>query len=108
VAEVMSKMTAPTKATGGGGTGSRPDFLRKCSSGNSRSIEIDLGVMTELHFETRDIGYVLDDLRLTLKRGPAETRCSVSVKSNRQLTKSGFNIEFVRDEVALPLGCKPI
>jgi len=30
--------------------------------------------------ETRDIGHILDDLQLTLKRGPYETRCDVSVK----------------------------
>ncbi len=82
----MSKMTAPTKTTGGGGD----TFADKVAAGffaqmlkRKFSLEIDLGVMTELHFETRDIGHVLDDLRLTLKRGPAETRRSVSVKPNR-------------------------
>lgn len=96
----MSKKSAPTKATGGGGY----TFADKVAAGflaqmlrRKFPLESDLGVITELHFETRDVGHVLDDLRLTLKRGPSETQCAVSVKSNRQLTKSGFNSEFVQD-----------
>lgn len=96
----MSKMSAPTKATGGGGY----TFADKVAAGflgqmlkRKFPLESDLGVITELHFETRDIGHVLDDLRLTLKRGASETGCVISVKSNRQLTKSGFNSEFVQD-----------
>jgi hypothetical protein len=54
-------------------------------------LEPELGIITELHFEIRDIGNVLDDLQLVLKRGLDATRCFVSVKSNRQLTKNGFN-----------------
>ncbi len=60
-------------------------------------LEPDLGALTQLHFETRDAAHVLDDLQLVLKRGPNATRCFVSVKSNRQLTKAGFNKEFVQD-----------
>ena len=85
-------MTAPTKATGGAGY----TFADKVAAGflaqmlkRKFALENDLGVTTEVHFETRDVGHVLDDLRLTL--------CAVSVKSNRQLTKSGFNNEFVQD-----------
>jgi hypothetical protein len=60
-------------------------------------LEPDLGPISALHFETRDAGNVLDDLRLILKRGQDERRCAISVKSNRQLTKAGFNAEFVHD-----------
>ena len=42
-------------------------------------------------------GNILDDLLLVLKRGQNETRCAVSIKSNRQLSKAGFNAEFVQD-----------
>src|ERR1700722_2021248 len=38
-------------------------------------------------------GNILDDLLLVLKRGQNETRCAVSIKSNRQLSKAGFNAE---------------
>jgi hypothetical protein len=96
----MSRQTASTKATGGGGY----TFADKVGAGflaqmlkRKFPLEPDLGVITELHFETRDIGHVLDDQRLTMKRGSSETRSAVSVKSNRQLTKSGFNSEFVLD-----------
>jgi len=96
----MPKQTAPTKSTGGGGY----TFADKVAAGflaqmlkRRLPLGLELGVVTELHFETSDIGHVLDDLRLTLKRGASETRCVVSVKSNRQLTKSGFNSEFVLD-----------
>jgi len=96
----MSKKSAPVKATGGGGY----TFADKVAAGFLAQIlrrkfplEPDLGPIAELHFETRDAGRVLDDLQLTLKRGMDETRCLVSVKSNRQLTKAGFNREFVQD-----------
>jgi hypothetical protein len=96
----MSRKSAPTKATGGGGY----TFADKVAAGflvqmlkRKFPLETDLGVITELHFETREVGHILDDLRLTLKRGPYETRCAVSVKSNRQLTKLGFNEAFVQD-----------
>ena len=100
LAPQMSKEKAPTKATGGGGY----TFADKVAAGFLAQIlkrkfplEPDLGVLTGVHFETRDAGHVLDDLRLTLTRGLDTTECFVSVKSNRQLTKKGFNKEFVQD-----------
>ena len=96
----MPKKKAPTKATGGGGY----TFADKVAAGflaqmlkRKFPLEPDLGVVTELHFEMHDAGHPLDDLHLILKRGPSGTRFAVSVKSNRQLTKSGFDAEFVED-----------
>jgi hypothetical protein len=96
----MSRNSAPTKATGGGGY----TFADKVAAGflaqmlkRKFPLEPDLGSISELHFETRDAGHVLDDLLLVLRRGQDLTRCTVSVKSNRQLTKAGFNSEFVQD-----------
>jgi hypothetical protein len=96
----MSKDVASTKATGGGGY----TFADKVAAGflaqmlrRKFPLEPELGAMSALHFETRDVGNVLDDLLLILKHGQDETTCAVSVKSNRQLTKAGFNAEFVRD-----------
>ncbi len=96
----MSKHAAPTKATGGGGY----TFADKVAAGflaqmlrRKFPLEPELGPISALHFETRDAGHVLDDLLLILKRGQDETRCAVSVKSNRQLSKAGFNGEFVQD-----------
>jgi len=96
----MPKDAASTKATGGGGY----TFADKVAAGflvqmlrRKFPLEPELGPISALHFETRDVGNVLDDLLLILKRGQDETRCAVSVKSNRQLTKAGFNAEFVQD-----------
>jgi hypothetical protein len=96
----MTKDRASTKATGGGGY----TFADKVAAAflaqmlkRAFPLEVDLGVVTQLHFETSDTGHVLDDLELILTRGVDATRCLVSVKSNRQLTKNGFNGEFVQD-----------
>ena len=96
----MSKQKAPTKATGGGGY----TFADKVAAGflvqllkRMFPLEPDFGPLAELHFEARDSGQILDDLLLVLKRGTETTRCAISVKSNRQLTKAGFNEEFVLD-----------
>jgi len=96
----MSRETAPTKATGGGGY----TFADKVAAGflaqllkRMFPLEPDFGPVAEVHFEARDSGQILDDLLLILKRGTEATRCAISVKSNRQLTKAGFNDDFVRD-----------
>jgi hypothetical protein len=96
----MSTKSAPVKATGGGGY----TFADKVAAGffvqilkRKFPLEPGLGIVTEIHFETRDTGHVLDDLQLVLKRGMDTTRCFVSVKSNRQVTKAVFNKEFVQD-----------
>jgi hypothetical protein len=96
----MPRNRAPTKATGGGGF----TFADKVAAGflaqllkRTFPIEPDFGPIAELHFEARDCGHILDDLLLVLKRGIQETRCAISVKSNRQLSKAGFNDGFVGD-----------
>jgi hypothetical protein len=96
----MSRNSAPTKATGGGGY----TFADKVAAAflaqmlkRALPVEPEFGAISELHFEARDTGQVLDDLRLVLTRGTESTRSAISVKSNRQLTKAGFNAEFVQD-----------
>ena len=96
----MPKMRAPTKATGGGGfTFADKVAARFLVQMLKRAFPLDpeLGPIAEMHFEASDTGQVLDDILLILKRESQETRCAISVKSNRQLTKAGFNDEFVRD-----------
>lgn len=100
LATAMSKQTAPTKATGGGGY----TFADKSAAGSLAQmlkrkfpLEPDLGVIAELDFETRDIGHVLDDLMLVLKRGLDVTNCFVSVKvtgssQRTDLIKSSFRM----------------
>jgi hypothetical protein len=96
----MTRNTASTKATGGGGY----TFADKVAAAllaqllrRGFPVDPEFGAISELHFEARDTGQILDDLRLVLKRGSALTHCGISVKSNRQLTKAGFNQEFVVD-----------
>ena len=87
----MPEYAASTKATGGGGY----TFADKVAAGfpaqmllRNFPLEPELGGISALHFETRDAGNVLDDLLLILKQGQDETKCAVSVKSNRQLTNA--------------------
>jgi hypothetical protein len=96
----MSRNSAPTKATGGGGY----TFADKVAAAflaqmlrRAFPVEPEFGPIAELHFEARDTGQTLDDLGLVLKLGSEATRCAISVKSNRQLTRAGFNEEFVGD-----------
>ncbi len=96
----MVRESAPTKSTGGGGY----TFADKVAASllaqmmkRAFPIEPEFGPIVDLHFETRDSGQILDDLLLVLQRGNQVTRCATSVKSNRQLTNSGFNDEFVLD-----------
>jgi hypothetical protein len=63
----MTRMRAPTKATGGGGY----TFADKVAAGflaqmlkRAFPIEPEFGPITEVHFETRDSGKILDDLLL--------------------------------------------
>jgi hypothetical protein len=60
-------------------------------------IEPGFGPIADVHFDARDSEQILDDLLLGLKRGTGATRCAISVRSNRQLTKAGFSDDFVRD-----------
>ncbi len=96
----MPRMRAPTRAICGGGF----TFADKVAAGfltqmlkRAFPLDPELGPIAEVHFEASDTGQVLDDLLLVLKRGNEATRCAISIKSNRQLSKRGFNDQFVQD-----------
>ena len=96
----MSRNSASTIATGGAGY----TFADKVAATflvqmlqRAFPFEPELGVIAEIHFETRERGNLLDDLQLMLRRGNESSKCTASVKSNRQLSKAGFNSEFVKD-----------
>lgn len=96
----MSRNSAPTKATGGGGF----TFADKIAAAflaqmlkRALPLEPEFGASSETHFEARDTGQILDDLRFVLTRGTESAHCAISVKSNRQLSKAGFSAEFVQD-----------
>lgn len=80
----MSRNSAPTKATGGGDY----TFADKVAGAflaqmlkREFPVEPEFGAISELHFEARDTGQILDDLRLVLTRGTESTRCAISVKA---------------------------
>jgi hypothetical protein len=96
----MSGNSASVKSMGGGGftfaDKVAASFLAQMLA-RTFPFGIDLGRITQLHFETRDIQNPIDDLLLILSRGGQVTEFSVSIKSNRQVAKSGFSADFVRD-----------
>jgi hypothetical protein len=96
----MPRKRSSTNATGGKGF----TFADKVAGGflvqmlaRTFPIEHAYGQITALHFETKESGRSLDDLHLVLERGSETSRWSVSVKSNRQLTKNGFDPILVQD-----------
>jgi hypothetical protein len=60
-------------------------------------LEPSLGLISEIHFETKESGRSLDDLLLLLQSGSGIARWPISVKSNQQLSRSGFDATFVQD-----------
>lgn len=60
-------------------------------------LEPEFGLISELHFETKESGRNLDDLHVVLQSGDSVFRWSISVKSNRQLSAEGFKRTFVED-----------
>jgi hypothetical protein len=93
----MAKGTASIKSTGGGGfryedyVGSR--FVISMLSGEPVSDLID-GEITSVSFQNQSLGWKLDDLLLTTKTGPVQKKYSFSIKSNKQITTSGFPYDF--------------
>jgi len=96
----MPRKRSSTAATGGKGY----TFADKVAAGflvqmltRTFPQESTLGLVSELHFETKESGRSLDDLLLLLQSGGGSSRWSISVKSNRQLSREGFNRTFVQD-----------
>lgn len=96
----MPRKPAPTKSTGGGGY----TFEDKVAAWFvaqmlARSLPLGerCGAVAEIHFQTRESGWLLDDLLLILAGGDVRCRCALSVKSNTQFTRNGFPEDFVQD-----------
>lgn len=94
----MASEKAPVKVTGGGGFGFADRvaafFLAHMLSGRF-PLGSQHGKITRTEFEVRDRGWFLDDLLLTLSIGGSTSRCALSIKSNDQVTQSGFPADFV-------------
>lgn len=94
------KEKATTKQTGGGGftfaDKVAATFMAKMLR-RDLLLGVKFGPAVAIDFETSESGNHLDDLQITLRHEDQETRLFLSVKSNRQLTKNGFDPVFVID-----------
>src|ERR1017187_6276586 len=93
----MASEKAPVKITGGGGFGFADQvgafFLANMLSGGF-PIGVSHGTVFQLDFEARDRGWLLDDLLITLSNSTGTSHCALSIKSNEQVTLSGFPADF--------------
>src|ERR1700680_1681735 len=93
----MASEKAPVKLTGGGGFGFADRvgayFLLHMLSGGF-PLGAPRGSISQIDFETRDQGWLLDDLLLTLSHGPSTSHCGISIKSNEQVTQNGLPADF--------------
>jgi hypothetical protein len=105
----MARQVAPTDLTGGGGFGFEDQIaavaLLDMVSGQ-HFLDPPLGFVTQVHWQGRDLGWLLDDLVLEFKDGTGGQHfAAISIKSDRQVTSSGFPANFVHD--AWELWLKP-
>src|SRR5205823_12780133 len=90
---------APVGVTGGGGFGFENSVAARFLLdllGGTNSLGIDFGRIVRVDWQARDAGWLADDLALTCTSGPGGDRAAgLSIKSNRQVTASGFSANFV-------------
>jgi len=95
----MASEKAPVKATGGGGflfaARAAALFFAQMLTG-SLPLGSERGTLSKIEFENRDRGWLLDDLLLILEGNAGQSFCGISLKSNDQVTQSGFPKDFVR------------
>jgi hypothetical protein len=89
---------APVEVTGGAGhefdDSVAGRFLIDLLTGGC-SLGAGLGQVTEIRWQVRESGLLGDDLVITCRLGGNERRVALSVKSDRQVTQSGFPSDFV-------------
>ena len=95
----MASEKAPVKATGGGGflfaDRVAALFFAQMLTG-ALPLGSERGTLSKIEFENRDRGWLLDDLLLILEGNAGQSFCGISLKSNDQVTQSGFPKDFVR------------
>lgn len=65
--------------------------------GGTNSLGIDLGRIVRVDWQTRDAGWLADDLAVTFTPGPSGDRAAgISIKSDKQVTASGFPADFAK------------
>lgn len=95
----MAKI-ATAKQTGGGGFDFEDKvtayFLAHLLSGKY-ALQPELGLIERIDFQVRPLGWLFDDLLLTMNDGKNLHKVAVSAKSNRQLTATGFPDDILTD-----------
>lgn len=93
----MPSEKAPVKLTGGGGFGFADRvaalFMAQMLIGGF-PLGVRHGRIAKIHLEVRDRGWLLDDLLLELSGSNGTIQCALSLKSNAQITQSGFPESF--------------
>ncbi len=93
----MTKKVAPAKLTGGKGF-NYEDFVAARFLlgllGADHPLGPDLGRLVRIEWQAADSGWRLDDLAITFGEGDSERAVGISVKSHRQVTRSGFDESF--------------
>ncbi|MDT7043667.1 hypothetical protein [Candidatus Nitronereus thalassa] len=94
----MPKKNATPKQTGGGGFNFEDKvtaYFLACILRDKPPLDPNLGTIHRIDFQTRPIGWYLDDLLLTLTDTEKKRFCGFSIKSNSQFTVNGAPREFV-------------
>jgi hypothetical protein len=96
-----SRYAASAKSTGGGGFNHEDEvaayYLAQLLAG-SISFGTPCGIITEIKFQTRVDGWLLDDLLLTFAGTDGARRCAFSIKSNAQFAADhAAPTDFVHD-----------
>jgi hypothetical protein len=95
----MAKI-AKTKSTGGYGYKFEDKVAAVCllrMLDGQQAFDLPSLPITKVYFQTRALGWLLDDLLLELKCESATVRCAISIKSAAYLTTDGFRKDFVQD-----------
>jgi hypothetical protein len=95
----MAKKAAPPELTGGKGFEYEDSvgawFLLQLLAGR-QPLGPEYGIVTSVSFQTKESGWLLDDLLVVLSERGRGHSFAVSVKRHRQVTQRGFSKEFVR------------
>lgn len=93
----MAKAPASIQLTGGAGHEFEDKvaaFFATAMLAGTQPLGPGVGGITKLDWQARESGWLLDDLLVTLSR-PTVGRLAISIKSDRQVTSSGFPNSFV-------------
>jgi len=94
----MVNRLAHTKLTGGGGFTFEDQvgaYFLTCLLTGLSPLDLRLGTLSRVDFQTSADGWLLDDILLTLTTQTEKRRCAFSIKSNQQFTRSAAPSDFV-------------